>query len=391
MFKHFYHERVRKSVAIFGAMFNNIYVIRTTKAKSKERETLSQMKVPLAYGPQRKFLERISEMFDGEEEERQLAIKLPRMSFEITAIAYDPQRQLPKMNYFHKKHMDNDTAGAKFQVSTPYIISFELNIYAKQQDDALQIVEQILPYFSPQYTVPVKPIEDYPDIVEDVPVILTSVSFSDDYEGPIENRRTIVYTLTFEMKISFFGPKPDEGAIINRIDVDFWHMDPEYYLETLRVETDPRPVSPDSDYNVNVDVIDINDAFIENPVRVKVPYLSSVAFDLRTNSKYDSGTTGYLLIDSDINNIPPPVGDILNISTAGILSATSENIPAVDLTKYTVLNPRGVEIEGYALVTSTATFDIFITEQEEDILITEQLNDSDRRIALIAETKTSET
>ena len=391
MFKHFYHERVRKSVAIFGAMFNNIYVIRTTKAKSKERETLSQMKVPLAYGPQRKFLERISEMFDGEEEERQLAIKLPRMSFEITAIAYDPQRQLPKMNYFHKKHMDNDTAGAKFQVSTPYIISFELNIYAKQQDDALQIVEQILPYFSPQYTVPVKPIEDYPDIVEDVPVILTSVSFSDDYEGPIENRRTIVYTLTFEMKISFFGPKPDEGAIINRIDVDFWHMDPEYYLETLRVETDPRPVSPDSDYNVNVDVIDINDAFIENPVRVKVPYLSSVAFDLRTNSKYDSGTTGYLLIDSDINNIPPPVGDVLNISTAGILSATSENIPAVDLTKYTVLNPRGVEIEGYALVTSTATFDIFITEQEEDILITEQLNDSDRRIALIAETKTSET
>ena len=386
MFKHFYHERVRKSVAIFGAMFNNIYVVRTTKAKSKERETLSQMKVPLAYGPQRKFLERIAEMFDGEEEERQLAIKLPRMSFEITSIAYDPQRQLPKMNYFHKKHMDNDQAGAKFQVSTPYIIAFELNIYAKQQDDALQIVEQILPYFAPQYTVPVKPIEDYPDIVEDVPVIITSVSFSDDYEGPIDNRRTIVYTLTFEMKISFFGPKPDEGALINRIDVDFWNMDPEYYLETLRVETDPRPVSPDSDYNVNIDVIDINDAFIENPVRVQVPYLSSATFDLRTNSKYDSGTTAYLLIDSDVNNFPPPVGDVLNISTAGILSATSENIPAVDLTKYSVLNPRGVAIEGYAILTSSATFDFFITEQEEDILITEQRNDSDRRIALTTET-----
>ena len=386
MFKHFYHERVRKSVAIFGAMFNNIYVVRTTKSKSAERETLSQMKVPLAYGPQRKFLERIAEMFDGEEQERQLAIKLPRMSFEITNIAYDPQRQLPKMNYFHKKHMDNDQAGAKFQVSTPYIISFELNVYAKQQDDALQIVEQILPYFAPQYTVPVKPIEDYPDIVEDVPVILTSVAFADDYEGPLENRRTIVYTLSFEMKISFFGPKPDEGAIINRIDVDFWNMDPEYYLETLRVETDPRPVSPDSDYNVNVDVIDINDAFIENPVRVTVPYLSSVAFDLRTNSKYDSGSTGYMLIDSDVNNFPPPVGDVLNISPAGILSATSENIPAVDLTKYTVLNPRGVEIEGYALLTSSATFNLFITEESEDILITENQNDSDRNVALTTET-----
>ena len=384
MFKHFYHERVRKSVAIFGAMFNNIYVIRTTKAKSKERETLSQMKVPLAYGPQRKFLERIAEMFDGEEEERQLAIKLPRMSFEITSIAYDPQRQLPKMNYFHKKHVDNEQSGAKFQVSTPYIISFELNIYAKQQDDALQIVEQILPYFAPQYTVPVKPIEDYPDIVEDVPVIITSVSFSDDYEGPIENRRTIVYTLTFEMKISFFGPKPDEGALINRIDVDFWHMDPEYYLETLRVETDPRPVSPDSDYNVNIDVIDINDAFIENPVRIEVPYLSSASFDLRTNSKYDSGTTAYVLVDSDIYNTPP-VGDTLNISTAGNLFATGDNIPAIDVTKYTVLNPRGVELEGYAELYTSATFDFIATEQDQDILITEQPDDSDRSVALTTE------
>ena len=236
--------------------------------------------------------------------------------------------------------------------------------------------------------MPVKPIEDYPDIVEDVPVILTSVAFADDYEGPLENRRTIVYTLSFEMKISFFGPKPDEGAIINRIDVDFWNMDPEYYLETLRVETDPRPVSPDSDYNVNIDVIDINDAFIENPVRVPVPYLSSVAFDLRTNSKYDSGTAAYMLIDSDVNNFPPPVGDVLNISTAGILSATSETIPAVDLTKYTVLNPRGVEIEGYALLTSSATFDLITTEQEEDILILEQPNDSDRNVALTTETET---
>jgi hypothetical protein len=387
MFKHFYHERVRKSVAIFGAMFNNIYVVRTTKAKSKERETLSQMKVPLAYGPQRKFLERISEMFDGEEEERQLAIKLPRMSFEITAIAYDPQRQLPKMNYFHKKHVDNDTAGAKFQVSTPYIISFELNIYAKQQDDALQIVEQILPYFSPQYTVPVKPIEDYPDIVEDVPVILTSVSFSDDYEGPIENRRTIVYTLSFEMKISFFGPKPDEGAIINRIDVDFWHMDPEYYLETLRVETEPRPVSPDSDYNVNIDVIDINDAFIQNPVEVPVQYFTSATFDLRVNSKYDSGTTGYTLVDSDINNLKPDVGTLLNISPAGLLTANSTEIPAVDLTKYTVLNPRGTEIDGYAVVYSVDLSQMLTTEDsaDVDIFVLENVNELGEPVAIVLE------
>lgn len=231
---HFYNERVRKSVAVFGALFNNLYVIRKSGDK-----VLNQSRVPLAYAPQRKFLERIQQMLDGESAERQVAVKLPRMSFEITNIAYDPARQLPKTNYFTKAG-DTSDARNKFYTSVPYIISFELNIYAKQHDDALQVVEQIVPYFNPQYTISVKPISGYESIVDDVPLILNGVQFSDDFEGAVEARRTIIYTLQFDMKIAFYGPKPSESAVITQVDVDLFDMDvnsadSDEYLETVRV------------------------------------------------------------------------------------------------------------------------------------------------------------
>ena len=244
---HFYNERVRRSVAIFGAMFNNLYIIR-----KKGTDVYDQMKVPLAYAPQRKFLERINEMNNGEENERQLAIKLPRMSFEITNIQYDPNRQLPKMNSFCKPGTES-SKGQKFFTATPYIITFELSIYAKQHDDALQVVEQIVPYFAPQYTLSVKPVDDV-DIVEDVPVILQSVTFTDDFEGAMEARRTIIYTLSFDMKVAFYGPKAPEGELITRIDMDLYNMDvnaadSDQYLETVKVFVD-------SDNTITHDIID---------------------------------------------------------------------------------------------------------------------------------------
>jgi len=149
----FYHERVRKSVAVFGAMFNEIYITRRSKDSVH-----SQIKVPIAYAPQRKFLERIQEMYDGEDAERQIAIRLPRMSFEMNNMQYDAIRQLPKVNNF-KRGSDETDAYLKFHTATPYILTFELNIYGKTQDDCLQVIEQIVPYFTPQYNVSVKPIE----------------------------------------------------------------------------------------------------------------------------------------------------------------------------------------------------------------------------------------
>ena len=199
----FYHKRVRTAVSVFGSLFNNIYVLRQNSAG----ETISQVKVPLSYAPKRSFIERLNEMKDGEQSERRVAIKLPRMSFEITSMAYSPERQLPKTNSFSTALSGSVNKRNEFYTSVPYDISFDVNVYAKSQDDALQMVEQILPYFNPQYTVSVKPFgTQYPEIKEDVPIALTGVSFSDDFEGSIGDRRTIIYTLTFNMKIAFYGP-----------------------------------------------------------------------------------------------------------------------------------------------------------------------------------------
>ena len=281
---HFYHERVRKSVAIFGSLFNDAYVIRRSGNK-----VLSQVKVPIAYAPKRKFLERIAEMHHhGGESEEQVAVKLPRMSFEITAMAYDPSRQLPKTNRI-KCLSDNPTDGAAHKIysPTPYTIDFELNIYGKQHDDCLQVVEQIAPYFNPQYTVSVKPLVGFSDIVEDVPVILNNVAFTDNYEGALEDRRTIVYTISFQMKINFWGPIcKTPRAVIETIDIDFFDDtltgrddNAPFYLETSRIEAQQppepfHPVNQDSDYNIVTDVLNEHspDSDFVDPHEVPHPY-----------------------------------------------------------------------------------------------------------------------
>lgn len=255
---HFYNERVRKSVAVFGSLFDNLYVVR------KSGTTVhSQAKVPLSYSPKRKFLERISEMSNGDDAERQLAIKLPRMSFEILGISYDATRQLPKTNTYKRTVSGDDSKQKKYYVGVPYIINFQLNVYAKSQDDALQVVEQIIPYFNPQYTVSVKPYSGVDDIVEDVPIILTSVSFSDDYEGELAQRRTIVYTLDFEMKVGFYGPAPsnDGSSVIREVNTNLYNMDSgladsDGFLEAVQVVPSPIDASPDSDYDLRIHILD---------------------------------------------------------------------------------------------------------------------------------------
>lgn len=249
---HFYHKRVRSCVALFGSMFDNIHVLRTNNSG----KVLSQVKVPLSYAPARSFIERLEEMTQGEQAERRVALKLPRMSFEVTSISYDAQRQLPKLNHFSIS-TDNQRA-EKYYVGVPYTLSFELNVYARSQDDALQVVEQIIPYFAPQYTITVKPFIDQPTIKEDVPISLTGVSFQDDFEGPVEQRRTIIYTMSFDMRVNFYGPENTSPIIrevntnLNLIDND----DGAGFVENIQVTPDPIDVSPDSDYGFEVQIND---------------------------------------------------------------------------------------------------------------------------------------
>ena len=190
---HFYHKRVRTAVSVFGSLFNNLKVIRTNASN----QVISQVKVPLSYAPKRNFLARIEDMANGEGAERKVAIKLPRMSFEITNMVYDATRQLPKMNTLSTAITNSVVTRQKLYAATPYTISFQLNVYAKNQDDALQIVEQILPYFTPQYTVTVKPFADIPTLLEDVPISLGSVVMQDNFEGALgkEERSYIHLTL----------------------------------------------------------------------------------------------------------------------------------------------------------------------------------------------------
>jgi len=250
---HFYHKRVRTCVAVFGSMFNDLHVLRT----DSNGKVLSQVKVPLSYAPKRSFIERLAEMSNGEEAERRVAIKLPRMSFEITSIAYDAARQLPKVNGFGGIVSSGNETQRKVYVGVPYNVSFSLSVYAKSQDDALQVVEQIIPYFAPQYTLTVKPFADQPDIKEDVPIVLTGLDFQDDFEGPIEQRRTIIYTLNFEMRVNFYGPELTSPIIrevntnLNLINID----DEETLLETINTTPTPIDVSPDSDYGFSTEII----------------------------------------------------------------------------------------------------------------------------------------
>jgi hypothetical protein len=258
---YFYHERIRKSVAIFGRLFNNIYVIR----KNSSGGVLNQLKVPLAYAPRAKYLERIREN-NSLENNTTVAIKLPRMSFEITDISYDLSRQLAKVGNFNTKGSSLEKR-QKFYSPVPYNLGFSLSIYAKSQDDALQILEQIIPSFNPQYTLSIYPFKDiYPDFVEDVPIAITGVTFSDDYESQLEVRRTIIYTITFEMKVQFYGNIENKN-IIRRSDIEIYDMnaglnDSDIYLE--RVSITPNPLSaiglPDSDFGFTEDIVLASDS-----------------------------------------------------------------------------------------------------------------------------------
>ena len=254
---HFYHEKTKKCVAIFGRLFNNIYVIR----KNSNGKVISQLKVPLSYAPKAKYLERIRENPDLSQDTR-VAIKLPRMSFEITSINYDTTRQLAKLSNFTNSG-NNSLSRQKFNTAVPYVIGFQLNAYAKNQDDALQIVEQILPTFNPQYTLTIKPfMTEHPTFKEDIPISIAGVGFTDDYEGDIGSRRKIIYSLDFEMRTNFYSNIPTSKIIRRSVSKIFnprfgivdssigITVDSDVRLQTLQI--DPNPITtignPDSNF-----------------------------------------------------------------------------------------------------------------------------------------------
>ena len=213
---HFYHATMRKSVAVFGTLFNNLSVVR----KKADGSTINQIRVPLAYGPKEKYLARLdsSTGFDA-----QMGIKLPRMAFEITSLTLDQNQKLQKRNTISETHGSDITKKKTIKHYTAYDIGMSLFILTKNQDDGLQIVEQILPYFQPEYNVTITPVSGF-NYKQDVSVILGGVSIDDQYEGDFTERRVLIYQLDFTMKMKFFGPTGDQ-KIIREVNLDFHEKD----------------------------------------------------------------------------------------------------------------------------------------------------------------------
>ena len=213
MFEHFYNEIFRSVIIAFGSLFNGIEIHK----KDANDDTFSVIKVPLAYGPTQKFLARLEQQADLN---KPVQMTLPRMSFEFTDLQYDPVRKATQTQAFHPV-TDSGTKTKKVFMPVPYNMGFELSIMTKLNDDALQIIEQILPYFQPSYTLPIKLLGELKEVVN-VPVQLESVTMVDDYEGNFDTRRALVYTLRFSAKTNLYGPISDvSNDVIRKVQVGY--------------------------------------------------------------------------------------------------------------------------------------------------------------------------
>ena len=235
----FYHETIRKVIVSFGTMFNDINLVR----KDSSGNISQSMKVPLAYGPREKFLVRLREDADLS---KTVAITLPRIGFEIANLSYDPTRKLNRVQKFKKvKGSKASQLDTQF-MPVPYNIDIELFVMAKQSDDALQIVEQILPYFQPDYTFT---INDQPDmgIKRDVPIILNSIAYEDTYQGDFTTRRALIYTLSFTAKFYLYGPVTS-SKVIKTVQIDqYTDLQDTSPKREQRYKVTPKPETAEAD------------------------------------------------------------------------------------------------------------------------------------------------
>ena len=210
---YFYHQIIRKTVIAFGTLFNDIHVRHDDGAGN----VISEMKVPVAYGPRQKFLARVTQQA---ELNKATQITLPRMSFEINNISYDATRKAGITQTFKAADTDDGGKMKKVFMPVPYNLGFELNILVKQQDDGLQILEQILPFFQPGFTLTIDLVKSIGE-KRDIPLILQNISFTDDYEGNYETRRALIYTFSFVAKTYLYGPIAENPeGLIKKVIVD---------------------------------------------------------------------------------------------------------------------------------------------------------------------------
>ena len=254
----FYNETIRKVVVAFGTIFNDIHLVR----KDNNGTIIQTMKVPLAYGPRQKFLVRLREDADLT---KQVAVTLPRLGFEITGLSYDPARKLNRVQKFRKVKGDNNKQLDTQYMPVPYNVDFELYVLSKQSDDALQIVEQILPYFQPDYTVTINDNTEM-GTKRDIPIVLNGVTYEDDYEGDFTSRRSIIYRFSFTTKLYLYGPVTS-SKVIKTVQIDQYTDLPDQSPkreQRYTVTPDPSTAEAGDDFGFNETVSFFQDAKVYN-------------------------------------------------------------------------------------------------------------------------------
>lgn len=255
MFTYFYHQILRKTIISFGTLFNNI----TIEKKDDSDNTFSTVKVPIAYGPTQKFLARLTQQADLN---RPVEIQLPRMSFEFNGITYDPQRKLTTTQTFQAVDKDDNKIKETY-MPVPYNMNFELSIYTKINDDMLQIIEQILPYFQPEYSLTVDLVRELGE-KRDIPIIINNIQMSDDYEGDFSKRRSLVYTISFTAKTYLFGPVTDASKnVIKKASVEYLAGTPKRYERDVTYSILPTATKSYTDNQVTTLAQNVSDAEVE--------------------------------------------------------------------------------------------------------------------------------
>ena len=238
---YFYNESMRRMTIGFGQIFNNIQI----KRKDSTGKVIQTIRVPLAYGPKEKFLVRLDQQ--SSLSNREFAITLPRMGFEISSIAYDPTRKLTRVQKFKQVKSAADGKVLDFNYTpVPYNISYNLFSFTASAEAGLQIIEQILPFFQPDFTVTINAIPTL-NIKRDIPIILNSVNYEDTYSGDFTTRRAVIYTLNFTAKTYLFGPSTSQ-KVIKTVQTDqYSDTDTVNKAREMRIVITPNPTTADAD------------------------------------------------------------------------------------------------------------------------------------------------
>ena len=236
----FYNQSFRKLIIAFGQIFNNIVIQRTNSTGG----VTARIKVPLAYAPKEKFLVRLDQQANLES--REFATTLPRMGFEITGLAYDSSRKLTRVQKYSKVKTGEDGKKMNYNYSpVPYNIAMNLYVFTATAEDGLQIIEQILPFFQPDYTVTVNVVPEL-NIKRDIPIVLGNIGYEDTYDGSFTQRRAVIYTLSFTAKTYLFGPMNNQ-SVIKQTQSDIYTDTDTTSTREERIVVVPDPTSADAD------------------------------------------------------------------------------------------------------------------------------------------------